>query len=96
MSVITSSVPAISSYLQRFDDISSDLNISAISNIMKQGHTLVKGPGLVDLFCGWLTLLLWCFHMCCLRLLFLDTAGDELCQQILASSFLKFALVGKW
>ena len=27
---------------------------------------------------------------------FLGTAGNELCQQILASSTLKFAFVGKW
>ena len=33
--------------------------------------------------------------MCCLRLLFLDTAGDELCQQILASSFFEVCLGGQ-
>ena len=36
----------------------------------RKGHALVKGRGLLGLFYDWLTSLLWCFHMCCLRLLF--------------------------
>ncbi len=62
----------------------------------RKGHALVRGRGLLVFFLWLVDLTAMVFSHVLFATPFLDTPGDELCQQILASSFLKFALVGKW
>ena len=63
----------------------------AFSSMMqKQGHALVKARGFLGSVCVCLTSLLWCFDMCYWRPLFFGTAGNQLGQQILAGSTLKY------